>query len=207
MNNIINYSEPTTKAVSINENPTDYSTDNGVLFTSVAYQLNLIPAIYLDTVAIRYADKDKLLLRYPGTSSYMSYDDNIGITSCFIDFNRWSIIKRLLFLPDGNWLGRFVVLDAMLIWPLFPLAAFAYILDCFHKRSDQGGPNDAESGRQLLWLAGRFFWEHNVLMRPVIWLWRKVMMTKYPQGLKSLFTMYYKDPDHPFHDAARSDFK
>jgi len=198
------YQEPLTQAVSIEAHPKDYSVDNGVLFTCVAYQLGLMDLVTLEQICFQYFDPERgCLLRYPHDSNYMSWDDHLALVASSdraMELIRSFLVKSGFYLPDKNWLGRFVVLDALILNVFAPLAAFSYLIDPLTSKEET-------SGRQLLWLASRWFEKHLPLMKPVLWFWRWQMMKKYPNGLKDLFAIYYQDPKHPFHEAAPTNFE
>ena len=204
---LADYQESITGAVSLYPNTTNHSTDNGVLFTCVAYQLGLLDLATLESICFKYfylpsSSDENCILRYPSNPNFMSWDDHLALYSSSPrakDLIHRYMLRHFFFLPDGNWLGRFVGLTGLVIPLLSLLAAIGYIVNLFSATSNT-------SGRQLLWLSGRWFWNHWLPMRPILWFWRWMMLKRYPNGLKDLFAIYYTDPNHPFHSAAPSNF-
>lgn len=206
---INDWREPATRAVSIWKNPGDFSTDNGPLFTVVAQKLGLIESWDCDEVVSMYEPALGVLLRHPSSSDYSSWDDHLAyavsqeynaiVVLIFMLDNNWT-------LPNGDWLGRIPIFvpavraaaGGRLGWIDQIRAAGTYLVNCFEKREET-------SGKQLLWLSSRVL-ERHWLPRIAITLWRSRMMALYPNGLKDLFAIYYRDPEHPFHAAAGDGF-
>jgi hypothetical protein len=207
----MSWREPQTGAWSIYPAPGDFSTDNGVLFTVVAEQLDLIEALESMRIVELYRDpKTGFILRHPSTMDFSSWDDHLAAAISSTELAKdlyCDLSEKDWALPGGNWIGRIPLLAptvracAGLKLGVFHriMAVGAYLGNLFEAREES-------SGKQLLWLASRSLHAQGGIVARVIDLWRWRMMRVYPGGLRELMAIYYTNPEHPFRAAARADF-
>lgn len=233
------YLEPTTKMVGLTWKPQDYSTENGLLFSSTAAVLIYRRLNELDapTLAAYYKWYQDLVqscymggghfTRYPMPHPivWTAHDDLIGISiGCSMLYGdlgphpwrlyevgfktRWKWLVTRGDKVEMNWLGRIIHfppaikagagVDFNLLNDL--CAALAFLGDCF-------SPIDETNGRCLLYLESLKLEKHGILTPLAIRLWRRVLKWKYKSGgMKAVYSIYFKDPDHPITKLARADF-
>lgn len=203
--------EPMTQAFALRQFPSNHADDNGVLFTAIATVLGIVGPMEFFEVATRYESSPGILLRYPGSPDFMSYDDHLAAVVCYpgpiIAGRVTKAMERASWtLPDGNFLGRFplfvwscyAAIGELTFWESI-IAGVPYLLNLLEAREET-------SGKQLLWLAQHVLKGQSKILDFILVIWRARMMSLYPRGLQDLFAIYYTNPFHPFHSFAPRNF-
>ncbi len=221
------YLEHEYSVVGLFPNPINHSTDNALLFTAT-YLVHNPEDLEMKEKYFHFVDKCQvpnnpgLYYRYPNFVDLNAFDDQTGI--CLMShmynthhaddiymhgyMNNWSWNTE----NPGVWTRRsffgripshvaFVKACAKYHISLLDslYASIAYLYDCFVSR-------DETNGRCLLYLRQKVLKGKSKVLDLSINLWKYVMMKKYPDGLKGLYTVYFKD-HHPITQFAKDNFE
>lgn len=211
------YREEATGMVVLVPQPRDHSCDNGLLFSSTYMMLLGEEATTSDVIWFTHlvetcSLEPGLLARYPTETWPSSWDDHVGVAVAAAHYNKtiakdlWAYGKSHHFMYGSNFLARIV--DFMptlkcaagepLTWLEQALVATAFLANFWEDR-------EQVSGRCLLYLKQRLFWGKYWLIDLAISLWRARMGKLYPQGMRQVYTMYFKD-HHPFAQYGAKDY-
>lgn len=202
-----------TGAVSCEIDPVGRSADNLCLFTCEAYALGLVTKEECEKVLLAFEDEPGILARYPGHKDWCSWDDHTAASAVsqllasrmydYMTTHKWST-------PADKLLWRFPIFIPTVIagsgrylmpwWQV--LIALAYIANMFE-------PKTETSGKIILWLAQKNL-QRFYLLRLVTFVWRKVLQSKHPGGIKEVMQIYFppkKGIPHPFGEVAPTHFE
>lgn len=193
----------------VRPNQTDITTDNGVLFTSIAqvlsevdYQQHAIDACFLEPGLLNRKPND--------TVDQEQFDDYLGLAVGSIytsqtkhprDILLYGLKHLFVFNTDNNlqgkdWLGRDVFVFMVLFAAAFPLLKWVVwpflTLYCLFLNPTTLADS---SGIQLQWL---YLMAHSKLFGPTLYnKWYTKYKTNIGSFLSAMFSTYYT-PNHPF---------
>lgn len=211
--------EPRTGAVSCEYKPNDYSCDNGIDFTAAAILVARRVGEDItgfNIMCLQYETREVgELMRHPDATTSMSWDDHTSAAAIspfmakrilqYGQNNKWNWdnkTKKLwrfpIFIPTvlASANGKINIL-----WQAW--GSIAYIYNCFEKY-------DETSGKKNLWIAQEALYGKGLLITASIKLWRFVMSKRYKRGMKEVFEKYFfpkQGVEHPITKYAPNDFK
>lgn len=210
--------------VSCNRNPTDHSTDNGLLFSATYICLIDQPELekeWFDKLLKACQVAPGLFNRYPGDDGKDSWDDLIGVAAAshllglpydldilsWGESHKWSWNNQNPLIWTGEtFLGRFPAFIAFLQGSagkaISPADQFLFSAACI------ASPFGTDtSGKCLMYLMTRTIYGRHFMTDLAIDIWRILMKRKYPGGMRDVYRVYFTDPMHPFHRFGPTDFK
>lgn len=205
---IQSYIDPQTGMVALQPNTDGRSCDNHLLFTATASRVFGYPStgqLFLAVHKFRLATGS--YTRYPGDPEPSSWDDHLGLAVAhpelakeILDYaygNDWTWNSAEGTADKAKWLGRIplfvptVLAAAGTKLSLFNQirAAVCFVQNTFEKREET-------SGMCLLFLAQHAFKDQGIILDIATRFWRWRSNKKYPNGMKDVYGIYFKD--HPF---------
>jgi hypothetical protein len=222
---IVDYKEPTWGCISNVKFPKDHSCDNALLF-SATYICLLDDPLSDKNTFLEFATacqvEPGLYNRYPGDNEPEAWDDFIGVVAASIVLKRNLHQEILAWGQDHNWtwcnsnpksetlssfLGRYPAFPCFLqmasgITPS-PADELLFIAAC---ESSALTPVGNESGKCLQYLMNRMVLGKRPEVDLSIWLWKQMMKSKYPGGMKEVYANYF-GPLHPFSQFGPTNFE
>lgn len=210
------YREPYTGLVGLTPYPTDHSTDNGLLFSSLYCILTGVDYLWLLDQYLRCEKLPGLPRRYPDDPGDGDHDDITGMATASWKFSGGIVADRLYQYGKANWwcwnVERPGKWEVKYCWGRFPgfiaflKAAAGHKLNFFDQVSFFIGtvastllskdPGDT-NGKCLQYLknlsvSGKY-WLTDIAIR----YWKREMAKQYPTGMKGCYAIYF-GPTHPF---------
>lgn len=184
------------------------ASDNGVQFTSEYYMLLLMRGELNDNDVLEYSNKifpcisliDNELHRAPGDESPDETDDyhgalathiKLGLVPLFkVPFRLWRQPQLLAMsaIASRNIFKRFLAL------PLIAYASLVLATSCI------GVPPEDTDARRCSWFLLKGI-EGTLMGRIAGWFWKRRLLKTYPEGMKTVSTIYYQ-AGHPLAEYA-----